>query len=337
MKQFKKTVALLGISVLCILMGCSDSTADISSVQSANKSSAYSFNPSSTLSSKEVSSAIFSDFFSSAASSKPYSSAVSSRNTSSKPTSSAPAITPPNTEGKKFELTFFDDFLGTTLDSKKWDHCHEWNRGDLGGKWDDDMAVLDGKGNLLIKVGLDSKGTPISGAVRTRTKREKNLFSQVRGYFEIRCKLQTAPGCWGAFWLMSNGVSKVGNGAIDGAEIDVFESFDAKNGKINHAIHWDGYEEHHKSVGSETINKSLYDGNYHTFGLLWNEDGYYFYIDRILVKKFVSTQSNFPGSCNDPAYLKITAEFGSWGGQIKKDTLPDALVVDYVKVYKEVK
>ncbi len=334
MKLFKKSVALLSALVLCLLVGCGDSTADISSAQSSNKSSAYS----SDLSSKEVSSAILSDSFSSATSSNPTSSAESSQNVSSKPTSSIPAITPPNTEGKKFELTFFDDFLGTTLDSKKWDRCPEWNRGDRGGKWDDDMAVLDGKGNLLIKVGLDSNGNPISGAVRTRTKRERNLFSQARGYFEIRCKLQTAPGCWGAFWLMgSNGVSKVGNGAVDGAEIDIFESFDAKNGKINHAIHWDGYEEHHKSTGSETINKSLYDDNYHTFGMLWNEDGYYFYVDRILVKKIDNTQSNFPGSSNDPSYLKITAEFGSWGGQIKKDTLPDALVVDYVKVYKEVK
>ena len=110
MKQFKKTVALLGISVLCILMGCSDSTADISSVQSANKSSAYSSasslsNPSSAVSSKDVASAVSSKDVASAVSSrytssKPTSSAVSSRYYPYTPVSSATSSARPNTNGK---------------------------------------------------------------------------------------------------------------------------------------------------------------------------------------------------------------------------------------------
>ena len=238
-------------------------------------------------------------------------------------------------DGKKYQLTFYDDFEGEELDKSKWDHCPEYERSDYGGKWQDDMAVLDGKGNLLIKVDTRN-GVPVSGAVRTRSKRERDLFAQAQGYFEIKCKLQSATGCWGAFWLMCNGVSSVGNKATDGAEIDIFESYDVNGGNINHAIHYDGYGEYHQSVGCTTTNKNLYDGNYHTFALLWNDDGYYFYTDGEMVNKIDKSQANFPGSSTVPSYLKITAEFGSWGGYISKATLPDALVVDYVKVYKEI-
>ena len=189
-------------------------------------------------------------------------------------------------------------------------------------------------GYLNVGVSRADDGTLISGGVRSRTKRERNLFSQARGYFEIKCKLPKATGCWSAFWLMSD-VSKVGNGAIDGAEIDIMESFDVKNGLINHAIHCDGYGADHKSTGCETRNKNLYDGKFHTFALLWNENGYYFYVDGIQTNKLDNTQSNFLGSCTVATYLKITTEFGTWGGTVNDNLMPDALVVDYIRAYKE--
>ena len=236
-------------------------------------------------------------------------------------------------DGQKYTLSFFDDFEGDKLDSKKWERCPEWNRGDIGGKWDDDMVWLK-DGNLHVGVSRANDGSLISGGVRSRTKRERNLFAQARGYFEIKCKLPKATGCWSAFWLMSN-VSKVGNGAVDGAEIDIMESFNVKNGLINHAIHCDGYGADHKSQGCESRNKKLYDGKFHTFALLWNENGYYFYVDGIQTNKLDNTQSNFLGSCEVETYLKITTEFGSWGGEVNDRLLPDALVVDYVRVYEE--
>ena len=34
-----------------------------------------------------------------------------------------------------------------------------------------------------------------------------------------------------------------------------------------------------------------------------------------------------------PEYIKLSDEIGKWGGDIKKATLPDAFLVDYVRVY----
>ena len=61
-------------------------------------------------------------------------------------------------DGERYKLTFFDGFDGTKLDTTKWERCPEWNRQDLGGKWDDDRAYLDGKGNLVLEAKRDANG-----------------------------------------------------------------------------------------------------------------------------------------------------------------------------------
>lgn len=232
--------------------------------------------------------------------------------------------------GKQYKLTFFDDFDGTSLDKSKWELCPEWNRGDIGGKWDDSMITLDGNSNLIVSSSLNENGTPISGAVRTR-----GLFEQARGYFEIRCKLQQAAGFWGAFWLMCDTVRLVGNGCVNGAEIDVFESFSVEKGAINFAIHWDGYREDHKCLSKSIYDTSLYDDNYHIFSCLITEDGYYFYIDGNELCRITSETYGYAGSCEVPLYLKISTEFGTWAGEYNAESLPSGLVVDYVKVYSQ--
>lgn len=231
------------------------------------------------------------------------------------------------------KLAWSDDFEGTELDPKKWECCPEWERADVGARWDDDMVELDGKGNLLLKVGLDEDNEIISGAVRTKTKDYRVLFEQARGYFEIRTTLQSVPGYWSAFWVIGDNKTNPGNGASDGAEIDIFESFDLNGGRINHALHWDGLGETTKSLGGHTVNKGLYDGEYHTFGLLWADDGYFFYVDGQLSYSIDATADDFPGSSADPSYIKISNEVGTWAGYMSKSDLPDQIKVDYVKVY----
>ena len=230
-------------------------------------------------------------------------------------------------------LAWSDDFDGTELDPTKWECCPEWERGDVGARWDDDMVELDGKGNLILKVGLDENNKKVSGAVRTKTKDYRVLFEQARGYFEIRTTLQSIPGYWSAFWVIGDNKTQPGNGASDGAEIDIFESFDMTGGRINHALHWDGVGETTKSLGGHTVNKNLYDGEYHTFGLLWADDGYFYFVDGQLSYSIDATWANFPGSSADPSYIKISNEIGTWAGYMLNSYLPDQIKVDYVKVY----
>ncbi len=235
-------------------------------------------------------------------------------------------------EGKTYELTFYDDFIGRKLDNKKWALCPEWNRQDVGGKWDNSMTKLDGNGNLVLSAAIADDGTPISGAVRT-----KGIFEQVQGYFEIRCTVQSAPGFWSAFWLMSPDQGKVGNGAVDGAEIDIFEAYNVHDQGINHAIHWDGYGEYHKQTGAKEYRPDVYDGDFHTFSLLWTDTAYIFYIDGEEVYRLKEGDPDYPGCSTSPTYMKISLEFGTWAGEYDKNQLPDNILVDYVKAYKLVK
>ena len=306
-------------------------TADVSSVASLLTSSAKA--SSAKASSAKASSA-------KASSAKASSAKASSAKVSSAATSSAVSslYTPPADtrviNGKTYTLTFKDEFEGTSLNSTYWYCCPEGNRQDVGGKWSDSMVSVK-DGCLYLGAAIDSNGTPISGAIRTMNKWYQVKWSQCKGYFECRAKLQSAPGFWGAFWLMDKNMNdkSVGNGASDGAEIDIFESFSVAQGGINHAIHWDGYGADHKSTGKQVYNKSLYDGQFHTFGLAWTDTEYIFYIDGKETYR-VGNANVANIICQNKLYLKLTVEFGSWAGSYVKSKLPDAVVVDYVRVYQ---
>ncbi|MBQ2749036.1 MAG: glycoside hydrolase family 16 protein [Clostridia bacterium] len=222
--------------------------------------------------------------------------------------------------GKQYVETFYDDFDGRKLDTTKWELCPEWQRQDAGGYWDHDMISLK-DGNLVVRAALED-GVPKSGAIRSR-----GLFSQNQGYFEIRCTLQTAKGYWFAFWLMDENMQSVsGNGAEDGAEIDIMESHDI-TGCINHAIHWDGYENFHKSESMIHYDPAMYEG-YHTYALEWTDSEYIFYVDGV-----ESWRTSYPGMCQNPLYLKISSEFGTWAGSYDPAEFPSDVFVDYVKVF----
>jgi hypothetical protein len=162
---------------------------------------------------------------------------------------------------EKWNLTFEDDFDGDKIDDSKWSHCPEWERKD--GFWSNEDAYLDGEGNLIIRVD-ERDGKYYSGAIRSMDK-----FEQKQGFFEIRCKLQTQEGFWGAFWLMSPTVAEVGDEGRDGTEIDIMESAYLKSSKICQALHWDGYEDDHKSDSNIPYIPYIYEG-YHTFAVNWD-------------------------------------------------------------------
>ena len=67
---------------------------------------------------------------------------------------------------------------------------------------------------------------------------------------------------------------------------------------------------------------------WHTFSVWWKPTEYVFYVDG---KE--TWRTNAGGVCQTPLYIKVSDEVGKWGGDITKANLPDALLVDYVRVY----
>lgn len=229
-------------------------------------------------------------------------------------------------EGSVYKLVFEDNFDGTELDGTKWTKAPEQKRQDLNNYWCDDMSYLDGEGNLIIEMSYDEENDRFnSGAVQT-----EGLFEQTCGYFEIRCTLNTKPGYWTAFWLMSEAVLSENNGGRDGTEIDIYESPFYGKKQIQHTLNWDGYGKMHKSEG-KIVSADVYDGEYHTFGLLWTKEEYVYFIDG--KETWRTDAKKARGTCEVPLYMIISAETGGWTGIPDSADLPDSIRVDYVRVY----
>ena len=230
-------------------------------------------------------------------------------------------------EGKKYKLSFEDNFDGDKLDETKWERCPEWKRQDLNCYWDDDMSYLDGEGNLVLETRFENTNKYLCGAVHSKGK-----FEQAYGYFEIKCTVNTVPGYWTAFWLMGDSVADETNGGVNGTEIDIMESAFLEEKLIQNTLNWDGYGEAHKWSGFKAP-ADVYDGEYHTFSLLWKEDEYVFFIDG--EESWRTDAAEALGVCEVPLYMKITAETGSWTKlpYTVITGLPDYMKVDYVRVY----
>ena len=189
-----------------------------------------------------------------------------------------------------------------------------------------------------------------TGYIRTRNYRNTDAdqemrFSQKYGYFEARMILDTAPGQWGAFWLMPERSTWCADSSgRDGTEIDIVEGYPRKPGSnkdrnksINFAIHYDGYRAFHKKQiqpfpeGRQRQTFAHFDtSNFHTYGFLWTPEKYVWFID-----------GNPVYEINDPdqvsqveKYIKLSTEVASWSGQLDSETLPADTIVDWVRVWQ---
>ena len=219
--------------------------------------------------------------------------------------------------GQTWKLVWQDEFDGDKLDTNKWD-IPEYKRRD--GYWSRKSISLDGQGHLVMTV-LKEGDKFLDGCVRTKDK-----FQHSFGFYVARIQLQKQQGHWSAFWLYDASVGKVGDEGRDGTEIDIMEK-PWRDDRVQHALHWDGYGNEHKSEGKVATVSGVMEG-WHTFALLWKADEYVFYVDG---KE--TWRTNAGGVCQVPLYIKLSDEIGDWAGDIKKAELPDAFLVDYVRVY----
>jgi len=256
-------------------------------------------------------------------------------------------------QGKNWMLIWNDEFDGNTLDSTKWGfrlHIMQTRHQTFtteGVEVKDGLLYL----NLIEKNGqyfsphlqtgenyMDRPGTPYTNGLTWPIAGIKPpKFVHKYGYYEIRCKLQKQPGWWSAFWMQSPVVGSCLDPSRAGVEMDIMENFTRDN-KISHNIHWDGYGTDHKQKGSGSLQIEDTSKEFHTFGLYWSKSGYIFYVDGKVswsvdgpvsdVEQFILVSTECMGyrnvNRNQPSEI------------LKKAVLPDAFIVDYVRVFDEV-
>ena len=243
-------------------------------------------------------------------------------------------------------MIFEDEFEGDTMDTTKWDHRPEWLRKKgYVNYFSKQMTFLDGEGHLVSRAAPGKKviwdysenkqkeiDAYLSGAVST-----KDLFTSTYGYYEASVKLHHQTGMWGAFWLICGDMDKsdvVSDGSSEnGCEIDVFESIYPMGGVCQN-LHWDGFTGHTVSAPSNGYVTYIdtYDNEFHKFAISWTPNEYVFLIDGIVTRRINAKTAS--GICNQPGYMLITTECGTWGGKwVLGEGEYSDMLVDYVRVY----
>lgn len=260
------------------------------------------------------------------------------------------------------DLVFADEFDNGTLNDnvwstdKYWDSDHEYIR--RGGYWDKDQLIFADNGTLSLRTEY-KKGAKYGDGWYTGMMNTRGKQTFKYGYFEVRCKAPAATGLWSAFWLLSDTYETISNDGHGGAEIDIMESpyFDDPampskwyRNTTFHTVHIDGYDEDtHKSMTSPkyTVQTDMYN-NFNTYGLLWTENEYVFYING------AETWRTSFGVSDAEQYMILSIEIAGehskekadpsnpdnvycWSGEItnnKDSVFPVDFVIDYVRVYQ---
>ena len=182
--------------------------------------------------------------------------------------------------GKKFKLVWNDEFDGDRLDASKWSYRTNF--------WGQQFVSPQLQtGELLWDVPhMDNPKSfwPLP-------KREKAKFTHRYGYYECRCRLQQMPGWWSAFWMQTPTQGCSLDPRFAGIEHDIMESFEVGE-VIPHYFHANGYGADYlgfcvprrpKDANTEDFNRKnsvkLDEKQFHVFGMLWEPDGYTFFID----------------------------------------------------------
>lgn len=220
-----------------------------------------------------------------------------------------------------YNLVWQDEFDGNTLNTVKWNYRAENTIRNYATVSRNTIA-MDGQGHVVISVTKDINGTYYVGELGTQ-----GLFETTYGYFECRAKMNSQLGPHVAFWLQSPTMSTVGDPAVNGTEIDVFEYHRKTPTTLYHNLHWNGYGVDHQTIGKQFTWSGI-DSGYHTFGLLWTKDSYTFFVDGVQTWQATTAVSR------RSEYLILSTELTGWGGTFTSSTFPDNLTVDYVRVYK---
>jgi len=220
-----------------------------------------------------------------------------------------------------YSLIWSDNFEEIELDKTKWSHRYVGKR-KLGYTKKESIQIYD---NSLKIIMYKDNNKYCAGMIST-----ENKFEVKYGYFEIKAKVPYIKGPQVAFWLQS---SLFGHGVNNiekyGVEIDIMEYVYKNKEFIHFTTHWDGYKDYAKKEHYKVKYPSILDEKWHTFGLVWEENSYSFYIDRILQYKTYKSISK------KKQYLIISAEYTEWGAKVNDKKLPAIFEIDYVRVYKK--
>lgn len=231
----------------------------------------------------------------------------------------------------------FDGAAGELPDPTQW--AFDLGKGD--GGWGNaelqsytnnpENVSMDGEGNLVITA-IQDGNTFTSARIKTQ-----GLFSQQYGRFEARLKTPYGPGLWPAFWLLGDNIETVGWPQC--GEIDIMELRGQEPHIIHGSIHGPGYSAGNPVSKSYALANNRFDADYHVFAIEWDEDKIDFFVDDYLYQRIENTDVPGEWVYDQPFFILLNVAVGGnyVGFPTAQTPFPQQMIIDYVKVYEEVK
>jgi beta-glucanase (GH16 family) len=247
-------------------------------------------------------------------------------------------------EQRNYQLVWSDEFNGSageSPDSTKWQfdigtgpNNDGWGNAELEYYTSRPVnASLDSSGNLAITANSELYAGSAFTSARIKT---KGLFEQSYGRFEARIKAPWGPGIWPAFWLLGSNIDTVAWPQC--GEIDILELRGQKPNVINGTVHGPGYSGGGSITKSFAFENDRFDVNFHLFAIEWGTDYIDFFVDNTLYQRI--TPDNITGTWvfDHPFFIILNVAVGGnyVGFPTSQTPFPQTMLVDYVKVYKEV-
>ena len=218
-----------------------------------------------------------------------------------------------------YSLIWEDNFNKENLDLNKWNYRYLGKRKNA----INDISTVNILDSKYLELSLIKKENHIYSSMIST----ENSFQIKYGYFEAMIKLPKEKGLQAAIWLQSSTYGqKINDLEFSGAEIDIIEYVRSSPNKVYHSIYYNGYGKDKIKIQSST---KIDSEKWNKIALLWNKNGYYFFINDELV--YQTSQ----GLSHAKQYIILSVEHTIWSGKVRNDFKKDSFLIDYIKVYKE--
>ncbi len=260
-----------------------------------------------------------------------------------------PPSTPPPSPPPPPNYLFDDEFngaAGAMPDTSKW----QIYGGSQPPRWglecfvnDANHIAQDGIGNLVLTATYNPGGVPCtngsalyeSGGIHTGAL-GTTFFNYKFGKAEARIKVpcQSGAGLWPAWWQSGSTASLPWP---NGGEIDNLEVMKDGGAGLNaqQTIHGPTTAGGAWQLNYANVASSPLCNDYHVYGTDWRQGKIDFLIDGNVVHTVTSANlssgQTWPFDAN-PEQLILDLQVGSWGGTVDNATLPQSMLVDWVRV-----
>ncbi|WP_230679871.1 glycoside hydrolase family 16 protein [Pontibacter rufus] len=218
-------------------------------------------------------------------------------------------------------------------------------------KWGYDIGG-DGWGNNELEYYTDSeKNASVANGKLSITARKENIngreYSSARlvtkgkgdflyGRFEVKAKLPTGKGTWPAIWMLPTDWAY--GGWPKSGEIDIMEHVGYDQNNVHITVHTEAYNHGLNTQRGNSKVIPTASTEFHVYRVDWTPYAIKGYIDDQLVLTFVNEGKGSSVWPFDKKFhlLMNLAVGGDWGGAqgVDPSVFPQAMEVDYVRVYK---